>query len=58
MICKWRLDDVQDIKDYLCKVNETWNVLGSKEDVQSIVPLEEIQKDSYFFKYLWDSNNK
>lgn len=58
IICKWRLDDIQDIKNYLCKVNLTWNELGPNEDILSIVPLKVILKDSYFFKYLWDSNNK
>lgn len=58
MICKWRLDDVQDIKQYLFNVNLTWNGLDSKEDILSIVPLHEIQKDTNFFRYLWDSNNK
>lgn len=58
MICKWRLDDVKDIQRYLYKVNLTWDELGPKEDILSIVPLEEIQKDSNFFKFLWDSNNK
>lgn len=49
---------MQNIKHYLCKVNLTWNELGPKEDILSIVPLQHIQQDSYFFKYLWDSNNK
>jgi len=49
---------VQDIKQYLYNVNFTWNELDSKEDILSIVPLQEIQKDSNFFRYLWDSNNK
>lgn len=58
VICKWRLDDIQDVKKYLYNVNLTWNELGPKEDILSIVPLQDIFKDSYFFKYLWDSNNK
>ncbi|XP_060876031.1 cap-specific mRNA (nucleoside-2'-O-)-methyltransferase 1 isoform X2 [Metopolophium dirhodum] len=58
VICKWRLDDIQDIKQYLFNVNLTWNGLDSKEDILSIVPLHEIQKDTNFFRYLWDSNNK
>lgn len=58
MICKWRLDNIKDIKKYLSHVNVMWNELGPKEDILTIVPLEEIRNDSYFFKYLWDSNNK
>ena len=58
VICKWRFDDIQDIKNYLYKVNLIWNELGPKEDILSIVPLQVILKDSHFFKYLWDSNNK
>lgn len=58
MICKWRLRDIQEIKEYLFNVNNAWNELEPKKDILSIVPLEEIIKDSNFFKYLWDSNNK
>jgi hypothetical protein len=58
VICKWRLDDVKDIQRYLYNVNLTWDELGPKEDILSIVPLEEILKDTNFFKYLWNSNNK
>lgn len=39
-------------------MNLTWNGLESNEDILSIVPLHEIQKDTNFFRYLWDSNNK
>lgn len=58
VICKWRLDDIKDIKQYLCQVNLTWNELEPKDDILTIIPLHEILKDSYFFKYLWESNNK
>lgn len=58
MICKWRLDNIQSVKKYLYDVNLTWNELGPKEDILSIVPLQEILNDQYFFKYLCDSNNK
>lgn len=58
LICKWRLDNIQDIKKYLFNVNLIWNKLGPKEDILSIVPLQEILQDSCIFKYLWDSNNK
>lgn len=58
MICKWRLEDVENIKKYLFKVNLTWNELEQEEDILSIVPLQNILKDSNFFNFLWESNNK
>lgn len=58
VICKWRIDNIQEIQKYLCNVNLTWNEFDSKEDILSIVPLQEIHKDSNFYKYLWESNNK
>ncbi|XP_050440326.1 cap-specific mRNA (nucleoside-2'-O-)-methyltransferase 1 isoform X2 [Adelges cooleyi] len=58
VICKWRNENVDVIKKYLYNVNLTWNELSSKEDILTIVPLEEILNDKSFFEYLWKSNNE
>ncbi|XP_050548974.1 cap-specific mRNA (nucleoside-2'-O-)-methyltransferase 1 isoform X2 [Daktulosphaira vitifoliae] len=58
VICKSMKNNIEDIQKYLFHVNITWNELGSNEDILSIVPFEEITKDSIFFNYLWKSNNK
>jgi len=58
VICKWRLDDVREIQKYLFNINLTWSKLDSKEDILSIVPMQEIYNDSNFYEYLWKSNNK
>ena len=59
IICKWRLNNVDHVRDYLLAVNREFDKYGdaSDEDINEIVPLDILKNDKEFYDYLLNSNN-
>lgn len=61
IICKWRRPDAKDIEDYMyelsCRFKEISSVT-SQLDIVEVVPLEVINDDAVFAKYIRESNDR
>lgn len=58
LVCKWKKANTDTIYRHLFDVNSTmFNLTGSNNDFLQLVPLEVIQNDDRFFKYICESNN-
>lgn len=59
IICKWKHNNVNNIRDYLFYVNEEFNKYGeaSKNEINEIVPVDIIKNDLKFYNYIFSSNN-
>lgn len=61
IICKWRRPDAKDIEDYMyelcCRFKEISSVM-SQLDIVEVVPLEVINDDAVFAKYIRESNDR
>ncbi|KAK8774512.1 hypothetical protein V5799_010954 [Amblyomma americanum] len=61
IVCKWRHPDTKDVEDYMyelcCRFQQISSVT-SQDDIIEVVPLEVINDDDAFSKYIRDSNNK
>ncbi|KAF0313372.1 Cap-specific mRNA (nucleoside-2'-O-)-methyltransferase 1 [Amphibalanus amphitrite] len=59
IICKWRRPDTDDIREYMDRINQRLEQLGSvsAEDVTSVVPLNVLKEDTAFCDYITESNN-
>ncbi|XP_064485017.1 cap-specific mRNA (nucleoside-2'-O-)-methyltransferase 1-like [Ornithodoros turicata] len=61
IVCKWRRQDTKDIQDYmyeLCCRFEKISSVTSDDDITDVVPLEILNDDQDFFKYIKDSNEE
>ncbi|XP_075554842.1 cap methyltransferase 1 isoform X1 [Dermacentor variabilis] len=61
IVCKWRRPDTKDIEDYMyelsCRFKEISSVM-SELDIVEVVPLEVINDDAVFAKYIRESNDR
>ncbi|KAL1483684.1 hypothetical protein MTO96_033019 [Rhipicephalus appendiculatus] len=61
IVCKWRRPDTKDIEDYMyelcCRFKEISSVT-SQTDIVEVVPLEVINDDAVFAKYIRESNDR
>ncbi|XP_037576812.1 cap-specific mRNA (nucleoside-2'-O-)-methyltransferase 1-like [Dermacentor silvarum] len=61
IVCKWRRPDAKDIEDYMyelsCRFKEISSVM-SQLDIVEVVPLEVINDDAVFAKYIRESNDR
>ncbi|KAH6925597.1 hypothetical protein HPB50_007978 [Hyalomma asiaticum] len=61
IVCKWRRPDTKDIEDYMyelcCRFKEISSVT-SQVDIVEVVPLEVINDDAVFTKYIRESNDR
>ncbi|XP_075722569.1 cap methyltransferase 1 isoform X3 [Rhipicephalus microplus] len=61
IVCKWRRPDTKDIEDYMyelcCRFKEISSVT-SQDDIVEVVPLEVLNDDAVFAKYIRESNDR
>ncbi|XP_065222418.1 cap-specific mRNA (nucleoside-2'-O-)-methyltransferase 1 [Planococcus citri] len=59
IICKWRNDNVDFIRDYMYYVNELLDQCGESndDDISELVPLAVMKDDVNFYDYIVKSNN-
>lgn len=60
LVCKWKCDNTESIRDHMFMVNEAFNKHGEACDteVNEIVPLSIIKNDTEFYNYIYSSNNE
>lgn len=61
IICKWRRENVDEVRNYFYEVNcrlQTLKNSNSPMDVNEIVPLKILKEDVIFSEYIRNSNNK
>ncbi|XP_046383101.1 cap-specific mRNA (nucleoside-2'-O-)-methyltransferase 1 [Ischnura elegans] len=58
VICKWKRDDCDDIREYMFSINERLRQLKkTDQDILGVVPLDVMKEDADFMEYLVESNN-